>query len=183
MMTVKEYAKHVDADPRTVRGWMRDGLLRFIQPDGHRARLIDSAQPRPKKKGTKSTHAVKQNIRPAVNVPRQADRRPANVPRQADRRTVNVISQPRERISRLPGNPAFERLCRDPVVSPDRRDVKKKLESLKLEPVKHKAVSLEPVSDNSDDSDNWFTSKRLIGIVLLLWALPKLLPKILSQIR
>ena len=163
IMTVKEYAKHVDADPRTVRRWMSCGLLKFTRPKGHRARLIDSMQLRPKKKGTKSTDTVKQNIRPAVNASRQADRRPANG--QADKRTLNVISQPCEKTSRLPFNPAFE---------------KKKFESLKLKPIERKSVSSKLVSD---DSDNWFWFKRLAGFFMLLWALPKLLPKILSQIR
>ena len=154
IMTVKEYAKHVDADPRTVRRWMSCGLLKFTRPKGHRARLIDSMQLRPKKKGTKSTDTVKQNIRPTVNVPRQADKR-----------TPNVISQPCERTSRLPFNPAFE---------------KKKFESLKFEPIERKSVPSKLVSD---DSDNWFRFTRLAGFFMLLWALPKLLPKILSQIR
>lgn len=157
LMTVKEYAKKVDADPRTVRGWMRDDLLRFIRPDGHRARLIDSAQPRPKKKITKSDNSARQSIKPVANIPRQIYKRPAN-----------VVSRPCERTARPPNNPVFE---------------KTKLKPLRLESVKHKAVSLEPVSDDSDDSDNWLTFKRLIGIGMLLWALPKLIPKILSQIK
>ena len=52
-MKVKEYARHVGANPRTVRRWMRDGLLEFIPPPKehpHYARLIDSSQPRPKKR-------------------------------------------------------------------------------------------------------------------------------------
>ena len=32
LMTAKEYAKHVGTDPKTVRRWMRNGLLKFIPP-------------------------------------------------------------------------------------------------------------------------------------------------------
>ena len=71
-MTVKEYAEHVDAEPRTVRRWMKNGLLKFTKPKGHHARLIDSAQSRPKKKPKKSV----------VIVPRQAVKRLPTVPRQ-----------------------------------------------------------------------------------------------------
>jgi len=47
-MTAKEYADYVDADVRSVRRWMKNGLLKFERPRGHHARLIDSSQPRPK---------------------------------------------------------------------------------------------------------------------------------------
>ena len=69
-MNVKEYAKYVDADPPTVRRWMRDGLLEFTRPKGHHARLIDSSQPRPKKRVNrrkKSNIAVGQASNEPIN--------------------------------------------------------------------------------------------------------------------
>ena len=173
MMTVKEYAEHVDADPRTVRRWMSYGLLKFTRPKGHRARLIDSAQPRPKKKGTRSANPAKQNIKSVVNVPRQIFKRPASISGQVYKPSSNyeVISHPRERKARPLKNPVFE---------------KAKMKSLRPEPVKHRSVSLDPVSDDSDGFCDWFSiefGKKLIGFGLLLWALPKLLPRILSQMR
>jgi len=73
-MTVKEYAKYVDAAPPTVRRWMRDGLLEFERPKGHHARLIDSSQPRPKERpkkrvdtGARSNIAVGQASREPIS--------------------------------------------------------------------------------------------------------------------
>ncbi|MBA7619889.1 hypothetical protein ES703_27231 [subsurface metagenome] len=94
LMTAKEYAKHVGTDPKTVRRWMRNGLLKFIPPPKehpHYARLIDSSQPRPKKKEVKSANTDKPKVKST-----------ANVTRQADKRSPNVASQPREKIADLP---------------------------------------------------------------------------------
>lgn len=91
LMTAKEYAKHVGADVRTVRRWMRDDKLKFTQPAGHHARLIDSSQPRPKKKGAKSNNTAERKVKPK-----------AKVPGQTDKRSSNVASQPREKIADLP---------------------------------------------------------------------------------
>jgi len=164
MLTVKEYAKHVGSDARTVRRWMKDGLLKFTQPRGHRARLINSTQPRPvrirKKKAIKSTDTARQNIESV-----------ANVPRQADRRSQNVSSQPRERTARPLCNPTFE---------------KKKLKSLRPKPIERKSISSEPVSDDSGDFCDWFSfeiDNELVKLAVFFWAGVKLLPKILSQIR
>lgn len=109
-MTAKEYAKHVEADVRTVRRWMRNGMLKFTPPPRehpHYARLIDSNQPRPKKKvkrRTKSTITAGQNIKRVTNISR-----PASNP------VPNTATQPRA--SNLPGyiyprNPAFEKMLR-----------------------------------------------------------------------
>jgi len=72
-MTVKEYAKHVDASVRTVRRWVCRGQLAVVRQGGHRAMLVDSDLPRPKKKVTRSTSAARQDVGPVVDVPRPAD--------------------------------------------------------------------------------------------------------------
>lgn len=98
MMTPKEYAKHVDTDVRTVRRWMRNGLVKFTPAKGHRARLINSSQPRPrpKKRKKQPNTTANQNIKRASNVPRQVDKQTAkpnpttNVIRQADKQPAKV---------------------------------------------------------------------------------------------
>lgn len=126
LMKAKEYAKHVGTDVRTVRRWMRNGLLKFIPPPKehpHYARLIDSSQPRPKKKGAKSANTDKPKVKSTANVTRQADKRPtgvkptANVTRQADKQPPNVAIQPREKIT-YPRKPAFEKELQSPNVKP-----------------------------------------------------------------
>lgn len=128
MLTAKEYARHVDADVRTVRRWMRNGLLKFTQPKGHHARLIDSSQPRPKKRykrRRKSSIPQGQKIKRATEIVRQADKRTAkiitqrsnpgfekelksfkqkieeiaNVPRKPDRQSPKITNEPRNPMS------------------------------------------------------------------------------------
>jgi len=125
LMTAKEYSKYVQTDVRTVRRWMRKGLLKFTPPPKehpHYARLIDSSQPRPtkrKKKGAKSTNTAQLKVKSTANVTRQVDKRPANIPRQVDKQPANiprqvdkrlpkVTSQPQER-KIYTRNPAFEK--------------------------------------------------------------------------
>lgn len=114
LMTAKEYAKHVQADVRTVRRWMRNGLLEFTPPPKehpHYARLIDSSQPRPtkrKKKGAKSTNTVKLKVKSTASVPKQVDKQPANIPRQVDKQPAKITSQPHEK-KIYTRNPAFEK--------------------------------------------------------------------------
>ncbi len=158
-MNVKEYAKYVDAEPPTVRRWMRDGLLEYTKPKGHRARLIDSAQSRPKKKPKKKvanpTGKTGQNIKPVTGIPKQADKRPPTVPRQIYKRPGFVS--------------AFD---------PSEPDLHA--------PVEHESVLSEPDSDGSDDSDRRFSIEvddSFVKLGLIVWAVVKLLPRILSQIR
>lgn len=105
LMTAKEYATYVQTDVRTVRRWMRKGLLKFTPPPKehpHYARLIDSSQPRPtkrKKKEAKSTNTntAKLKVKSTANVTRQVDKQPAK-----------ITSQPHER-KIYKRNPAFEK--------------------------------------------------------------------------
>ena len=159
MMTVNEYAEYVDAEPRTVRCWMKNGLLKFTKPKGHRARLIDSAQPRPKKKRKKKvsnpTDTAKKDIKSVVIVPRQAVKRSPTVPRQVYERPGFVC--------------AFE--SSEPELH---------------EPVEHESVLSEPVSDDSDDFGDWLSIEfddDLVKLGLIVWAVVKLLPRILSRMR
>lgn len=158
-MNVKEYARHVDAEPRTVRRWMKNGLLEYTKPKGHRARLIDSAQPRPKKKPKKKvvnpTGKTGQNIKPVTGIPQQADKRPPTVPRSVYER------------------PGFVR-----AFEPSEPELH--------EPVEHESVLSGPVSGGSDDSDRWCSIEfddNLVKLGLIVWVGVKLLPRILSQIR
>jgi len=161
MLTVKEYAEYVDADPRTVRRWMKNGLLKFTPPPKqhpHHARLIDSSQPRPKKKRkkkvAKSTDTAEQVIKPVAIVPRQADKRPPTVPRQVYKRPSFVsVFEPSE--TELP------------------------------EPVEHESVLSEPDSGSSDGSDGWLSFEvddELVWLGLIVAAV-KFLPRILSGMR
>jgi len=105
LMTAKEYAKHVQTDVKTVRRWMRKGLLKFTLPPKehpHYARLIDSSQPRPKKKEAKSANTDKPKVKSTTNVPRQVDKRPANIPRQVDKQPANVPRQVDKRPANIP---------------------------------------------------------------------------------
>jgi len=162
LLNVKEYAEYVGSDARTVRRWMRDGLLEFTQPEGHRARLIDSAQPRPKKKRKKKTanptDTAEQVIKPVAIVPRQADKRPPTVPRQVYESPGFVcVSEPSE-----PSEPEL------------------------YEPVEHESVLSEPISDGSDVSDGWLSFEvddNLVKFGLIVWAVVKFLPRILSRMK
>ncbi len=91
MMKVRQYAKHVGADQRTVRRWIRDGLLEFIPPPEahpHDARLIDSSQPRPKPRRKGRTVKLTDRDRQADAARRQAKadaaRRQAKAKAKAD---------------------------------------------------------------------------------------------------
>lgn len=72
LMTVKQYAKSVDADPRTVRRWVKCRLLKVTLPGkgSHSAKLIDSSQPRPKprRKRTSTNSTDKQRQADAAAV-------------------------------------------------------------------------------------------------------------------
>ena len=108
LMTAKKYAKYVQTDVRTVRRWMRKGLLKFTPPPKehpHYARLIDSSQSRPtkrKKKEAKSTNTAKPKVKSTANVPRQVDKQPANVPRQVDKQPANVPRQANKQPANVP---------------------------------------------------------------------------------
>lgn len=162
LMTAKEYAKYVQTDVKTVRRWMRKGLLKFTPPPKehpHYARLIDSSQPRPtkrKKKGAKSTNTAKLKVKSTANVTKQVDKRPTNIPRQVDKRPPKVTSQPYER-KIYTRNPAFEKQLQSLNVKPAAnvtRQINKRTPNINNQP-----------SEKIADQDNGHPLVFLIALV------------------
>lgn len=181
LMKAKEYAKHVGTDVRTVRRWMRNGLLKFTPPPKehpHYARLIDSSQPRPKKKEAKSANTDKPKVKSTANVTRQVDKIPpnvkpaANVTRQAAKRPPNVASQPREKIT-YPRKPAFEKELQSPNVKPTANVTRQ----ANKRPTKTASQQHEKIADQDNGQSFVAAGCFILAIIAILKGLSKKKPQ------